>query len=214
MKTDDLISLLAAGAAPVPRRAAATTIAVATAAGIALATSMMLLTMGARPDLGQAILSPTFWIKALFAAAVAGASFVTLTRLARPGVNARAGGVVAISVPVLLLWLAAIAVYSSAPIPERAAMLWGQTWRICTLNIALISVPIFAAAFFALRQLAPTRLTQAGACAGALSGAASAAIYALHCPETALPFMALWYVAGIAVPTSVGAWLGPRVLKW
>ena len=213
MKTDELISLLAAGAAPVPRRAATKTIAVAVAAGIALAASMMLLTMGARPDLGQAILSPTFWIKALFAAAVAGASFVTLTRLARPGVNARAGGV-AISVPVLLLWVAAIAVYSSTPIPERAAMLWGQTWRICTLNIALISVPIFAAAFFALRQLAPTRLTQAGACAGALSGAASAAIYALHCPETALPFMALWYVAGIAVPTSVGAWLGPRVLKW
>lgn len=213
MKTDELISLLAAGAAPVPRRAASTTIAAATAAGVALAALMMLLTIGARPDLKQAVMLPTFWIKVLFATVVAGASFVTLTRLARPGVNARAGGV-AIGVPVLLLWLAAIAVYSITPIPERSAMLWGQTWRICTLNIALISAPIFAAAFFALRQLAPTRLTQAGACAGALSGAAGAAIYALHCPETALPFLALWYVAGIAVPTSIGAWLGPRVLRW
>ena len=213
MKTDELISLLAAGAAPVPRRAAFRTIAAAIAVGIALAASVMLLTMGARPDLKQAVLLPTFWIKVLFAAAVAGASFVALTRLARPGVNARASGI-AIVLPVLLLWLLAIAVYSSTPTPERAAMLWGQTWRICALNIALISVPIFAAAFFALRQLAPTRLTQAGACAGAFSGAAGAAIYALHCPETALPFMALWYVAGIAVPTSVGAWLGPRVLRW
>ena len=213
MKTDELISLLAAGAAPVPRRAASTTIAVAMAAGILLAGLMMLLTMGARPDLGQAILSPTFWIKVLFAAAVAGASFVALTRLARPGVNARASAI-AITVPVLLLWLLAIAAYASTPLPERAAMVWGQTWRVCTLNIALISVPIFVAAFFALRQLAPTRLTQAGACAGALSGAASAAIYAFHCPETALPFMALWYVTGIAVPVSVGAWLGPRVLRW
>lgn len=213
MKTDELISLLAAGAAPVPRRAASATIAVAMAVGIALAASMMLLTMGARPDLGQAVLRPMFWMKVLFPGAVAGASFVALTRLARPGVNARAGGV-AISVPVLVLWLLAIAAYAGASIPERSAMVWGLTWRVCTLNIALISIPIFAAAFFALRQLAPTRLTQAGACAGALSGAASAAIYALHCPETALPFMALWYVAGIAVPTGVGAWLGPRVLRW
>lgn len=213
MKTDELISLLAAGAAPVPRRAASTTIAVTTAAGITLAAMMMLLTMGARPDLGQAILRPMFWMKVLFPVTVAGASFVALTRLARPGVNARASAIV-ITVPVLVLWLLAIAAYAGAPIPERSAMVWGLTWQICTLNIALISAPIFAAAFFALRQLAPTRLTQTGACAGALSGAASAAIYALHCPETALPFMALWYVAGIAVPTSIGAWLGPRVLRW
>ena len=213
MKTDELISLLAAGAAPVPRRAASTTIAVTTAAGITLAAMMMLLTMGARPDLGQAILRPMFWMKVLFPVTVAGASFVALTRLARPSVNARASALV-ITVPVLVLWLLAIAAYAGAPIPERSAMVWELTWQICTLNIALISAPIFAAAFFALRQLAPTRLTQTGACAGALSGAASAAIYALHCPETALPFMALWYVAGIAVPTSIGAWLGPRVLRW
>ena len=213
MKTDDLISVLAAGAAPVPRRAASRTIAVATAAGIAIAALMMLLTVGARPDLGQAIRWPMFWMKVLFPVVMAGASFLTLTRLARPGVSARAGGT-AIALPVVLLWLLAIAAYASAPLPERSAMVWGQTWRICTLNIALISAPIFAAAFFALRQLAPTQLAQAGACAGALSGAAGAAVYAFHCPETALPFMALWYVAGIAVPVSVGAWLGPRFLRW
>ena len=124
MKTDELISLLAAGAAPVPRRAATTTIAVTTAAGITLAAMMMLLTMGARPDLGQAILRPMFWMKVLFPVTVAGASFVALTRLARPGVNARASAIV-ITVPVLVLWLLAIAAYAGAPIPERSAMVWG-----------------------------------------------------------------------------------------
>ena len=213
MKTDDLISLLAAGVAPVPRRVVSRQLAIAVGLGIALAALMLLLTLGARPDLGQAILWPMFWMKVLFPAVVAGASFVTLARLARPGVRVGAGGI-AIVLPVVLLWLLAIAAYASAPLPERAAMVWGQTWRICTLNIALISVPIFAAAFFALRQLAPTRLSEAGACAGALSGAAGAAIYAFHCPETALPFIALWYVAGIAVPVCLGAWLGPRVLRW
>lgn len=80
--------------------------------------------------------------------------------------------------------------------------------------IVLLSVPIFAAVFLALRQLAPTHPCRTGACAGALSGVAGAMIYAFHCPETALPFMAIWYVAGIAVPLSAGAWLGPRVLRW
>lgn len=213
MKTDELISLLAADTVPVPRNAASRQIAIAVAAGVALAALMMLLTMGTRPDLGQAILLPMFWMKVLFPAVVAGASFATLARLSRPGVGARAGGI-AIILPVLLLWLLAIAAYASAPLSERAAMVWGQTWRMCTLNIALISAPIFAAAFFALRQLAPTQLAQAGACAGALSGAAGAAIYAFHCPETALPFMAIWYVAGIAVTAALGASLGPRLLRW
>ena len=213
MKTDELISLLAADTAPVPRNAAPRQIAIAVAAGVALAALMMLLTMGVRPDLGQAILLPMFWMKVLFPAVVAGASFATLARLSRPGVSARAGGI-AIILPVLLLWLLAIAAYASAPLSERAAMVWGQTWQVCTLNIVLISVPIFGAAFFALRQLAPTRLGLAGACAGALSGAAAAAIYAFHCPETALPFMAIWYVAGIAATAGIGAALGPRVLRW
>lgn len=213
MKTDDLIALLATDTTPVPRGAASRQIAIAAAAGIALAAVLMLLTMGARPDLVQAAFWPMFWMKVLFPAVVAGASFATLARLARPGVSARAGGI-AIILPVLLLWLLAIAAYASAPPSERAAMVWGQTWRMCTLNIALISVPIVAAAFFALRQLAPTRLAHAGACAGALSGAAGAAIYAFHCPETALPFMAIWYVAGIAVTAAIGASLGPRLLRW
>ncbi|MEP6876040.1 MAG: DUF1109 domain-containing protein [Burkholderiales bacterium] len=213
MKTDDLISLLAAGTAPVPRAAVLRQIAFAMAVGIALAIVAMLLTMGTRPDLTQAIAMPMFWMKVLFPAAVACAGFATLTRLARPGVSARAGPW-AIAAPILLLWLMAIAAYGSAPPSERAAMVWGQSWRMCTLSVLMISAPIFVAAFLALRRLAPTRLVQAGACVGALSGAAGAAIYAFHCPETALPFMAIWYVAAIAVAAGAGAVLGPRLLRW
>ena len=93
-------------------------------------------------------------------------------------------------------------------------MVWGLSWRTCTVSVLMISVPIFVAAFFALRKLAPTQLSQAGACAGVLSGAAGAAIYAFHCPETALPFVAIWYVAAIASTAVIGAALGPRLLRW
>lgn len=213
MKTDELISLLAADTAAAPRCAASRQIAIAMAAGIPLAILTMLLTLGARPDLAQAIRFPMLWIKVLFSAALACAGFATLVRLARPGVSARASEL-AIVLPVLLLWLSAIAAYAGAAPAERTAMVWGATWRLCALNIVMISVPIFAAAVLALRQLAPTRLARAGACAGVLSGATGAAIYAFHCPETALPFMAIWYVAGIAATAVIGAALGPRLLRW
>jgi hypothetical protein len=181
--------------------------------GVPLAIAAMLLTMGTRPDLAQAIATPMFWLKVLFPAAVACAAFATLTRLARPGVSARSVRW-AIAVPIVSVWLMAIAAYAAAPPSERAAMVWGQSWQVCTLSVLMISVPVFAAAFAALRRLAPTQPMQAGACAGVLSGAAGAAIYAFHCPETALPFMAVWYVAGIAVAAAVGAALGPRLLRW
>jgi hypothetical protein len=28
------------------------------------------------------------------------------------------------------------------------------------------------------------------------------------------PFLAIWYVAGVVVPTVAGALLGPRMLRW
>lgn len=213
MKTDDLISLLAANAAAVPRGAASRQLAIAMTVGISLAILAMLLTMGIRSDLPQAIGMPVFWLKVLFPAAMAFAGFATLTRLARPGVDARAwhGAMI---LPVMLLWLMAIAAYAGAPSSERAAMVWGQSWRVCTVSVLMVSVPIFVAAFLALRGLAPTRLRHAGACAGLLSGAAGAAIYAFHCPETALPFVAIWYVAGILTMAGIGAALGPRLLRW
>ena len=50
--------------------------------------------------------------------------------------------------------------------------------------------------------------------AGLLAGALGALVYALHCPEMATPFLAVWYVVGMAIPTVLGAILGPRLLRW
>jgi len=65
-----------------------------------------------------------------------------------------------------------------------------------------------------MRGLAPTRPAQAGGAAGLLAGAAGAAVYALHCPEMAAPFLGIWYVLGMAIPALLGAVLGPRLLRW
>ena len=55
--------------------------------------------------------------------------------------------------------------------------------------IATLSVPTFAAMAWATKGFAPTRLRLAGAAMGLASGGVAAAVYSLHCPEMAAPFL-------------------------
>jgi hypothetical protein len=213
MKTEDLVSLLAAGAAPVAAHAVGRRFAVAIGWGAAGALLLLLATLGLSPDLAQASGELMFWIKPAFAAGLALAALVAAERLARPGM--RLGLVqAALAAPVLLLWLvAAVALFNAAP-TQRAELIFGETWKSCPFSIALISLPLFAATLWAMKGLAPTRLALAGAGAGLLAGALGALVYALHCPESSAPFLAVWYLLGIAIPTLAGALLGPRLLRW
>lgn len=213
MKTDALIGLLAADVPPVRRDAAARRLALALGAALPLSLACMAVGYGLRPDLSQVLALPMFWIKLLFPLCMAAAAFVIVQRLARPGVQVRRAWA-GLWVPLLLLWALALLAWFGAPENGRAALLWGQSWRGCIVNIAWLSTPLFVATFVALRGLAPTRPALAGAAAGALAGGLGAAVYALHCQELAAPFLAVWYGAGIALPMAVGAALGHRLLRW
>lgn len=214
MKTDELVSLLSAGVAPVPAHAVGRRFAVALGWGLPGAVLLLLATLGLRPGLAQEAGTLMFWLKPGFAAALALAGLVAAERLARPGMRLGRGNSVLLAMPVLLLWLAAALVLVNAEPAQRAALVMGDTWKSCPFNIALLSLPLFTSTLWALKGLAPTRLALAGASAGLLAGALSALVYSLHCPESAAPFMAVWYVLGIAIPTAAGALLGPRVLRW
>jgi hypothetical protein len=115
---------------------------------------------------------------------------------------------------VLILWLIAAVVLMQASPSERVPLAFGATWRMCALNIAILSTPAFVASLWAMKGLAPTRLRLAGASAGILAGATGTLVYTVHCPEMAPPFIAIWYVLGMLIPTVAGALLGPRVLRW
>ena len=93
-------------------------------------------------------------------------------------------------------------------------LMLGGSWQICSASIAALSVPLLAALLWMLRGMAPTRPALAGASAGLMAGAIAGLVYSLHCPETAYAFLAVWYVAGMAVMTGVGALLGARLLRW
>jgi hypothetical protein len=213
MKTDELIALLATEAQPVPRHAARRHLALALAAALPLSIAIMALGYGVRPGLLASLAGPMAWVKILLPVAIGASGFLAVQRLARPGVRVR-GAWLGIVLPIVVLWAAGAMVWLGAPPQDRDALLWGSTWRTCVFNIALIALPVFVAAIVALRGLAPTRPALAGAAAGALAGGAGAAVYALHCPELGVPFLAVWYVLGMALPVVVGAILGRALLRW
>jgi hypothetical protein len=213
MKTDDLIAALVADAAPVDAARADRQFAAKLGAAALVSLIAMLLWMGPRPDIATASGQPMFWLKLAFPAAVGGAALVWLRRLSYPGMRPGRAPL-AVVAPFALVWLAAAVALLAAGAGERMPMVFGETWKECPTSIAVLAIPAMALAFWAVRALAPTRLRLAGAATGLFAGAASALAYALHCPETEVPFLAVWYVLGMLIPAGIGALLGRRLLRW
>jgi hypothetical protein len=213
MKTDELVSLLATGAGPVDPRAPVRRCALAVGAGLFAAALLMAVWLGVRPTLARDLPDPMLWVKFAFVASLAAAGWIAALRLGRPGT--RLAGVPAmLAAPLAAIWvLAAVALYGAEP-AQRAGLVFGETWSACPLNIAVLAVPVLGAALWGLKGFAPTRLRLTGAAAGLLAGAAGAVVYTFHCPELAAPFLGIWYVLGMLIPTALGAVVGPRVLRW
>lgn len=213
MKTDALISMLARGPTAVDPSTTTRRICAATAAGLVIASIVMLAVLGPRADLASAMSLPMFWMKFAVPLCLAIAFFVASTRLARPGGRAK-GAWITIVAALVMLWTVAGIDLAAAPAGQRALMVEGTSALMCVVSIALLSVPLLLAIFVALRGLGPTRFRAAGMVAGGLAGAAAALVYAVHCTEMAIPFLAVWYVLGMFVPAAIGSIAGPRFLRW
>lgn len=213
MNTDDLVALLARSAARVDRGAADRQLVQKLSAAAALSVLAVLVMLGPRPDLAGAIAAPMFWVKLAFPAATAVVAFVALRRLGHPGRRLR-WSVLALGVPVAIVWFMAAAALAATPPADRLALVLGSSsWR-CTVFIAALSLPAFLLAVQALGRLAPTRLALSGTIAGLFAGSTAACAYALHCTEMQPPFLAVWYVLGMLIPAAAGALAGRRLLHW
>ncbi len=213
MKTEELIDLLVAGDTTAPPHTVWQRFSVALAWSIPVATLIMACVYGVRSDLTQAMGGTVFWMKLVFAGALAVFAALSTERLGRPGM--RVGVVwVGLIAPLIVLWLLAIVAILGAEPAQRTQLILGSSWKTCPFNIALISLPLLAATLWLMKGLAPTKMALAGASAGLLAGALASLIYAFHCPESAVPFVAIWYVLGISIPTASGAVVGRGVLRW
>jgi len=213
MKTDELVALLTNNAEPADQTMVARRYSWAMMISAVGAVVLLLVGFGIRPDLSVMLGTPLFWAKLAFPALMAVGAFLVVARLARPGAHVGRRWT-AMAIPVAAVVVAAVLTLGFAPASERLAMVLGVSWRSCPFNIAYLAVPGFIAAFWAMKGMAPTRLRTAGAAAGLLSGAVATLIYCLHCPEMEVAFWAVWYIAGMLIPTIIGALLAPRLLRW
>lgn len=212
MNTQDLIEQLAHDSTPM-RASASRRLLQALLTGGLVCGLLLVAVWGINPELGRMLGNPVFTIKMLWLAGLMGWSAYGWLRLARPGMGA---GHTWIALGLCLLTMIGLGLASSLSMPaDGPAAPWlGSSWKVCSVSIAALALPLLLTLLWGLGQLAPTRPALAGAAAGALAGSVAASFYSLHCTETGLGFFAIWYVAGMASVTALGALLGPRCLRW
>ena len=212
MRTDDLIDRLSANLEPVKSGAVARLLLGAVLLGIAGSVLVMLTVVGPRHNLAGAMTHPGMWTKLAYTFAIAAFGLWLVERAGRPGAE-MTRPVMALALPLLAIVLLA-GLQMSAPGADLPGLILGHSSRVCAALVTLTALPTLAATFWALRKLAPTRLTLAGAGAGLFAGAAGAFVYCFHCNEEAAPFIAIWYSLGIVAVTAIGALLGRTLLRW
>jgi hypothetical protein len=215
MTTDELIASLARSPEPVEPNRLNKRIAVAVLAGLLLGLLLMKLTFGFRPDIGVA--APIVALKAGLSALIATFAGGLAVSLARPTVPgnaplARAGGPLVIVVFGALA-IGAITLFTTSS-GQRFEAFTGGGFPWCIVIIPMFGLPTATFLMWALKDAAPTRLALAGAGVGALSGGVGAIVYSMFCPIDSVAFVTIWYVAGIAIASVLGALAGIKLLRW
>lgn len=213
MKTEDLIEALALEP-KFPRPGQLSRRIVLWSGGGALVAGVItVLALGPRPDLAELVGLASFAGKAGYTLALAAAGLWLLQRLGRPGASAVrpltavillvSGGLAAAGLELTLM-----------PPGSRTDQLMGASAVICPLAILALGLLILPPALLAARRLAPLRPVAAGAAVGLLAGGLAATAYGLHCSETAVSFLVVWYGLGVAAVSVLGAAVGARLLRW
>jgi len=212
MRTDDLIADLSDRLEPVRYGALTRMLVLAVVVGVIGSTVLMLSALGLRHDFARAIVSFGMWTKLIYTFAIAALGFWLVQRAGRPGADmARPARILLL--PVLVMALLALAQLTT-PGADMRDLVLGHSSRVCALLVILTALPTLAATFWALKRMAPTRLTLAGVGAGLFAGAAGAFVYSFHCTEGSAPFIGIWYSLGIALTAAVGGFLGRNLLRW
>jgi hypothetical protein len=209
MKTDDLIRALAVDTAPGPAPARRVLPLFLPAALVSLI--CVLVVLGARPDLPQAIVTFVPAMRHVLSLALFGLALHAALETSRPESRAPLWPLtlVALGALAMLVWA-----YVTTPAETRMMALMGKTNSICLIAIPVLSALPTATLFAALRGGATTHPRLSGALIGLAGGGAGAAIYAIHCTESSPLFYITWYGLAILAVTAISALLGPRLLRW
>ena len=212
MRTDDLIADLSGRLEPVAPGALTRMLATAAVLGLIGSAILMLSVLGLRHDIARAIMSFGMWTKLVYTFAIAAFGFWLVARAGRPGADLGAPARF-LALPVLAIALLAAA-QLAAPGADMPRLIMGHSSRVCAVRVILTALPTLAATFWALKRMAPTRLTLAGIGAGLFAGAVGGFVYSFHCTESSAPFIGIWYSLGIVLTAGIGGLLGRDLLRW
>lgn len=211
MKTDSLISVLAADAAGVVAPAMNRRLGAALAVAVPVSALLLLATIGVRPDIRDAIATWRFDLKLVLVAIAALLSAIICARAARPVATSSR----MLLVPALALLAGAVVLeLALTPVEGWIASLRGRNAALCLAAIPALSLPPLAALIVAMRGGAAAAPPVAGAASGALAAALGAWLYALHCVDDSPLFVATWYTLASLPVVALGAVIGRRALRW
>src|SRR5260370_30128265 len=213
MKTENLIDMLSTNVAQLKRGQIQRVMALAFVIGGAASFCVMLATVGLRSEAAGGFHIGFLALKLLFTLRLMALGTVSLAKLIRPGQNERKLFAL-IFVPFLVAAFLGALALALEPSASWKQMVLGAQWAPCLYCIPLFAVLPFAALILALRRGAPVNLKRTGAIAGLVAGALGAAVYAFHCSDDSLPFIAVWYGGMIALCAWIGSKLGPWLLRW
>lgn len=211
MKTEDLIGMLAADAAP--RWRFGPVLRVAATGGVLAAAALFFAAIGFRPDIAEALESGRFLFKFVVTLALAVTATFAVAALGRPGVPAASRLLLLAVVPALL---AAGAAFEVTALPQAQWMpsLIGHNARFCLTLIPLLAIGPLACFLAALRRGAPENPGLAGAVAGLAASGIAATFYAANCDDDSPLFVMFWYSIAIAMVTAAGYLIGRKLLRW
>jgi hypothetical protein len=211
VKTEDLISVLAADSKP-PRRLGRSLLA-ALAAGALIAGAAFFATLGFRPDIEAAMGTIRFPFKFLVTLSLAAAAIGIVWRIGRPGVPLALPSQILI-VPVFLLVAAVVIELIVMPQASWGARLVGSNALHCLTAIPLLSIPTLAALLYVMRDSAPSNPGLAGAVAGLAAAGIAATYYATNCTDDSPLFVATWYSLAVSIVGAAGGLMGRQLLRW
>lgn len=199
-RTEDLIAELAEGTTPVLSSRVPQRLAIALVLGAVAVLIVQIQTVGVRADATTAWMMIGAKLAACFI--VAAIWLWLLRQLAVPGNERRTQWALAVgSVGVVTM----VASFN----PVGAAGLLS-----CVKQVLLLAIPAFAIVAIALRNCAPTNLTETGIAAGMLAGALGTIGYSLGCMTDEASIVAFRYGFAVLICGAFGGLAGRFLLRW
>ncbi len=211
MRTDDLIRALAADVTP--QRPVFPDMLWILFGSVFAIGALHLWATGVRPDLWAALSAPVTVWKWILPGMIVVTCVPSALRLTQPDAQVGPGrlllwGVLMVGLA-LVVWR-----LRTLPVDAWGMAVQGKTVWFCLASILGIGLPGLIATLIVMRRGATTRPWLSGLIAGLGCAGVATVIYATHCNEDDPLFFVTWYGLSIGLLGSIGAVLGPRILRW